>query len=93
MATWDDLPPELVAKILEMRFEGMVEDNRQRYVQRIVASFWKAVWRAKPRVCNCNCNTRVGVGRAARAPGASCCSRDVMPVHSEREQNRWRCLA
>jgi hypothetical protein len=50
MATWDDLPPELVAKILEMRFEGMVEDNRQRYVQRIVASFWQAVWRAKPRV-------------------------------------------
>jgi hypothetical protein len=50
MATWDDLPPELVAKILEMRFEGMVEDNRQRYVQRIVARFWQAVWRAKPRV-------------------------------------------
>jgi hypothetical protein len=50
MATWDDLPPELVSKILEMRFEGMVEDNRQRYVQRVVASFWQAVWRAKPRV-------------------------------------------
>jgi hypothetical protein len=39
MATWDDLPPELVAKIYQMRFEGMVEDNRQRYVQRVVASF------------------------------------------------------
>jgi hypothetical protein len=50
MATWDDLPPELVAKILEMRFEGMVEDKRQRYVQRVIASFWTTVWRAKPRV-------------------------------------------
>jgi hypothetical protein len=50
MATLDDLPPELVAKMLEMRFEGMVEDNRQRYVQRVVTSFWAAVWRAKPRV-------------------------------------------
>jgi hypothetical protein len=50
MATWDDLPPELVAKILEMRFEGMVEDKRQRCVQRVIAGFWAAVWRAKPRV-------------------------------------------
>jgi hypothetical protein len=50
MATWDDLPPELVAKILEMHFEGMVEDNRPRYVERVVASFWAAVWRAKPRI-------------------------------------------
>jgi hypothetical protein len=47
MATWNDLPPKLVAKILEMRFEGMVEDNRQRYVKRVIASFWATVWRAK----------------------------------------------
>jgi hypothetical protein len=28
----------------------MVEDNRQRYVKRVIASFWATVWRAKPRV-------------------------------------------
>jgi hypothetical protein len=32
-ASWDSLPPELVAKILEMRAEAMREDAKQRRMQ------------------------------------------------------------
>jgi hypothetical protein len=39
MATWDDLPPELVSKILEMRCEAMMDDHRKRYVEEVVRSF------------------------------------------------------
>lgn len=47
MAKWDDLPPELVAEILEMRGEAMMDDKQKREVDKVVASFWQAVWRAK----------------------------------------------
>jgi hypothetical protein len=49
-ATWDDLPPELVDKILGMRREAMRADAKQRRRDRIIADFWEAVWRAKPRI-------------------------------------------
>lgn len=50
MAKWDDLPPELAAKILAMRGEVMMAEHQQRVVAKVVASFWEAVWRARPRV-------------------------------------------
>jgi hypothetical protein len=49
-ASWDSLPPELVAKILEMRAEAMFADANRRRTDAILASFWGAVWRARPRV-------------------------------------------
>jgi hypothetical protein len=39
-----------VAKILEMRKEAMFADATRRRTDAIIASFWAAVWRAKPRV-------------------------------------------
>lgn len=47
---WDDLPSEIVGKILEMRGEMMFKEEREREVAKIVAQFWAKVWRAKPRV-------------------------------------------
>jgi hypothetical protein len=49
-ASWDYLPPELVARILEMRAEAMFVDANRRRPDAIIASFWGAVWRARPRL-------------------------------------------
>jgi hypothetical protein len=49
-ASWDSLPPELVARILELRAEAMREDAQRRRTAAIMTSFWAAVWRARPRV-------------------------------------------
>jgi hypothetical protein len=49
-ASWDSLPPELVAKTLEMRAEAMFADAKGRRTDAIIASFWATVWRARPRV-------------------------------------------
>jgi hypothetical protein len=49
-ASWDSLPPDLVAKILEMRAEVMFADANRRRTDAIITSFWAAVWRARPRV-------------------------------------------
>jgi hypothetical protein len=50
LASWDSLPPELVAKILDMRAEAMFADATRRRMGAVLASFWGAVWRARPRV-------------------------------------------
>jgi hypothetical protein len=50
MPSWDSLPPDLVAKILETRAEAMFVDATRRRTDAIIASFWAAVWRARPRV-------------------------------------------
>jgi hypothetical protein len=49
-ASWDSLPPELVARILAMCADAMREDAKQRRMQAIIASVWERVWRAKLRV-------------------------------------------
>jgi hypothetical protein len=33
-----------------MRREAMREDAKQQRMNRIIADFWEAVWRAKPRI-------------------------------------------
>jgi hypothetical protein len=38
-ASWDSLPPELVAKILQMRSEAMFVDASRRRTDAIIASF------------------------------------------------------
>eukprot|EP00962_Isochrysis_galbana_P027066 scaffold8469_cov112-Isochrysis_galbana.AAC.5 len=51
MAMWDDLPPELVAKILSMRGASMKMDAEQERVRKIITdAVWREVWRARPRV-------------------------------------------
>jgi hypothetical protein len=52
MPPWDNLPPELVSRIPEMRAEAMFADANQRRVDRIIDSFWITIWRARPRVFN-----------------------------------------
>jgi hypothetical protein len=39
-----------VARILQMRAEAMFVDANRRRTDAIIASFWGAVWRARPRV-------------------------------------------
>lgn len=45
-ASWNDLPPELVTRILEIRRETMRVEAHDRKMQYMLAQLWKA----KPRV-------------------------------------------
>jgi hypothetical protein len=38
-ASWESLPPELAARILEMRAEAMFVDANRRRIDAIIASF------------------------------------------------------
>ena len=49
-ASWDDLPPEIVANILKIRRDTMRAEAREREMQRVLADFYARVWRARPRV-------------------------------------------
>ena len=44
--SWNNLPPELVARILEVRRETMYAEAHDRKMQAVLAELWKA----KPRV-------------------------------------------
>jgi hypothetical protein len=47
---WDDMPDEIKARILELRYEMMLRDKRQREQKKILEQFWDKIWRARLRV-------------------------------------------
>jgi hypothetical protein len=47
---WDDMPDEIMGRIMDLRYELMLRDKRLREEQKIIDAFWEKVWLARPRI-------------------------------------------